>query len=81
MVSCPLLRTWLPDMSMVGSGATVLMRKFGSVVGVSVCAGAGEVDVNESEPAIDWERGELVGVQDIGKKGVGVGEGSGADVT
>ena len=38
------------------------------MVGVSVCAGAGEVDVNESEPAIDWERDAPVGVQEMGKK-------------
>ena len=32
MVSCPLAK----DGSMVGRGATVLMRKFGSIVGTSV---------------------------------------------
>ena len=41
-VSCPLLRTWLPDASMVDSGAIVLTSIFGSMVGGSVCvAGAG----------------------------------------
>jgi len=85
MVSCPLAK----DGSMVGSGATVLMRKFGSIVGTSVCAAAGAkgVAVGDDDPSsplktvTGGERGELVGVQRMGWKGVGVGDGFGAEVT
>ena len=80
-VSCPLLRTWLPDASMVGNGATVLMRKFGSAEGTPVWVGAGGVEVWVAESAIGWERGEAVCVQGMGWKGVGVGEAFGAAVT
>jgi len=68
---------------MVGSGATVLIMKFGSVVGVAVMGRAAEekVAVGETESVIGWERNELVGVQETGRKGVGVGDGFGADVT
>ena len=68
---------------MVGSGATVLMRKFGSAVGVWVMGtnAEGMVGVGENEPAIVWERSDEVGVHETGRKGVGVGDGFGADVT
>lgn len=68
---------------MVGSGATVLIRKFGSAVGVAVIGmGAEEkAAVGETESVIGWERSELVGVHETGRKGVGVGDGFGADVT
>src|SRR5512140_2356928 len=44
-VYCPLLRTWLldPDESMVENGTTVLMRRFGSMVGTRVSVGGGGV--------------------------------------
>jgi len=79
MVSCPLAK----DGSMVGRGATVLTRKFGSGVGVSVWAmeSADELDDWEDESITGAERGEPVGVQGIGWKGVGVGDAFGADVT
>ena len=66
MVSCPLLSTVLLDMSMVGSGATVLIRKFGSFVGDAVEVGARGVDVDETESVIGWERTGAVCVQEIG---------------
>ncbi|HAV76092.1 MAG TPA: hypothetical protein DCX53_01935 [Anaerolineae bacterium] len=66
---------------MVGNGATVLIRKFGSMVGTSVGVAEGEVEVGDDESIIGWERGELVGVHETGRKGVGVGDGLGADVT
>ena len=66
---------------MVGSGATVLMRKFGSIVGTSVCVSAGGVDVVDDESATSGERSVPVGVQGMGWKGVGVGEAFGAEVT
>lgn len=53
-----MLRTWL---SKVGSGATVLMRKFGSRVAVLVCAGSGakgvEVGAGESEISCEGSEG------------------------
>jgi len=66
---------------MVGRGATVLMRKFGSMVGMSVGVGGMGGDVGDDESVIGWERSELVGVQETGRKGVGVGDGFGAEVT
>ena len=66
---------------MVGRGATVLMRKFGSIVGTSVWVSAGGVEVREAESATGGARSVPVGVQGIGWKGVGVGEAFGADVT
>ena len=80
MVSCPLLSTWLPDGSMVGSGATVLMRKFGSMVGMSVGGGAVRVNVGGME-ATAVEANEAVGVQGTGRNGVGEGVGFAAEVT
>lgn len=77
MVSCPLAK----DGSMVGRGATVLMMKFGAGVGASVCIGPGGMDAGEDESTTSGERGEPVGVQGMGWKGVGVGEEFGADVT
>ena len=77
MVSCPLAKFG----SMVGRGATVLTRKFGSIVGISVGVAAGGVEVGEDESATGWERSEPVGVHETGRKGVGVGDGFGADVT
>jgi len=79
MVSCPLAK----DGSMVGRGATVLTRKFGSGVGVSVwmIERADEEDDWEDESITGAGRGEPVGVQGIGRKGVGVGDAFGADVT
>lgn len=64
MVSCPLAK----EGSMVGRGATVLTRKFGSGVGVSVWM------IERLDEADDWEdesitgagRGEPVGVQGMG---------------
>lgn len=54
-----MLRTWL---SKVGSGATVLMRKFGSRVAVLVCAGSGAkgVAVEVAESDINCEGNEGV---------------------
>jgi hypothetical protein len=66
---------------MVGRGATVLMRKFGSIVGTSVCVSAGGVEDADDESVIDWERSVPVGVQGKGWKGVGVGDAFGAEVT
>jgi hypothetical protein len=57
------------------------MRKFGSMVGISVWVGTGEVGDWENEAAPGWERDETVGVHDKGRKGVGVGDGFAADVT
>jgi hypothetical protein len=59
------------------------MRKFGSAVGVAVIgrAAEGRVALGEGKPTIGWERSELVGVHETGRKGVGVGDGFGADVT
>lgn len=51
---------------MVGSGATVLMRKFGSAVGVSVCAGGENVNVGDVESSTSWERGDAVAVHETG---------------
>lgn len=61
----------------------MLIRKFGSAVGVCVMGTAAEerVGVGEKEPAIGWERSDEVGVHETGRKGVGVGDGFGADVT
>lgn len=62
-----------------------MMRKFGSMVGISVCAmaGAGGVAlaVWDDESVISGERGEPTGVQGMGWKGVGVGDAFGAEVT
>ena len=79
MVSCPLAKAG----SMVGRGATVLTRKFGSGVGVSVWTieRADEDDDWEDESITGAERGEPVGVQGMGWKGVRVGDAFGADVT
>ncbi len=79
MVSCPLAKAG----SIVGSGATVLTRKFGSMVGASVWAmeSAGGEDACEEESTVSGGRGEPIGVQGMGWKGVGVGEAFGADVT
>src|ERR1044072_8548500 len=45
-VSCPLLSTWLlPEASMVENGTRVLIRMFGSMVGMGVSVGGGTVGV------------------------------------
>src|ERR687883_493337 len=53
-VSCPLLRTWLLDVSMVGNGATVLIRMFGSIVGICVEVGGGRVAVAVGGSTVGW---------------------------
>ena len=60
-----------------------MIRKFGSAVRVWVIGRTAEerVGVGENEPAIGWERSDDVGVHETGRKGVGVGDGFGADVT
>jgi hypothetical protein len=65
---------------MVGSGGIVLMRKFGSMVEISVGVGARGVKVGRAE-LIVVEAKEAVGVHGIGRKGVGDGVGFAADVT
>src|SRR6185295_12774793 len=61
-VSSPLERTWLSnaDTSIVGCGATVLIRKLGSIVGMSVGVRAGGVAVGVAESAFGEEKGETV---------------------
>src|SRR5215212_8099875 len=78
-VSCPLLRTWLPEAAIVEKGTTVLIRMFGSIVGTGVSVGTGRVTVGLS---VSTTGGNVpVGVQPSGWKGVGVGEALGAAVT
>src|SRR5262245_61461221 len=79
-VSCPLLSTWLPEGSMVDSGASVLANIFGSMVGNSVCVGAG-LGVSVTGLNVGEGKNVPVGVQGTGWKGDGVAEAFGAAVT
>jgi len=54
---------------------------FTSNVGIAVWVAAGRVGDSITKSVIGWERGEPVGVQEIGWKGVGVAVAFGADVT
>src|SRR5512147_2518262 len=55
-VSCPLLRTWLPEAAaMVEKGTTVLMSMFGSMVGGRVGVGARGVAVGVEESTLGWD--------------------------
>lgn len=80
-VSCPLLRIWLPEGSIVERGASVLISMFASTVGTSVCVGAMEVEVRLAGSNVGEGAGEPVCVQGIGRKGVGVAVELGAAVT
>lgn len=80
-VSCPLLRTWLPEASIVASGAIVFIRMFGSTVGSGVWVGTGGVGVSLTGSGTGVGRKTPVGVQGTGWKGVGVGDAFGTAVT
>ena len=62
-VSCPLLSTWLPEGSIVESGATVLMSMFGSMVGSGDAVSTG---VPVAGSTVAEGRIVPVGVQGIG---------------
>jgi hypothetical protein len=66
---------------MVGRGATVLMRKFGSAVGGRVAVAGSEVAVGKAGSSVGVGGSVPVGVQGMGWKGVGVGVAFGATVT
>jgi hypothetical protein len=81
-VSCPLFSTWLfPDASIVEKGTRVLMRIFGSMVGMGVSVGGGTVAVGVEGSTVGEDSSVAVGLRGIGWKGVGVGEAFGAAVT
>jgi hypothetical protein len=81
-VSWPLLSTWLlPDASIVENGTSVLIRMFGSMVGMGVSVGGGTVGVGVEGSMVGDASSVGVGLSGIGWKGVGVGEAFGAAVT
>lgn len=53
-------------METVGCGARVLIRKFGSSVGMGVAVEGAEEKFWEAETSVGWERAAPVGVQGIG---------------
>src|SRR5215213_4068185 len=67
-VSCPLFSTWLlPEASMVENGTRVLMRMFGSMVGMAVSVGRGAVAVAVEGSTVGGASGVLV----VAVKGIG----------